>query len=534
MCMLSATQSRGVQPPATQPGGIETLLLEVSTRFIDLPADQLDGRIEDTLRRVCATLGVDRSTLWQRPADRPATLLLTHYHQPADAPLPPPQADAAELFPWMTAQVRRGSTTTLAHLDELPPEAARDRAAFERFHTQSTVVIPLSIGGVVSGALTFATVRQPRTWPAEVVRRLQLLAQIFSNAIARVRGEQALRASLDEVNRLRELLHQQNAYLVQEVKSLSKHARLIGRSPALLRVLAQVEQVAPTSATVLLLGETGTGKELIASEIHESSPRRERVMVRVNCSAIPATLIESELFGREKGAYTGALARQIGRFEMANGSTLFLDEIGELPPEIQVKLLRVLQEKQIERLGSPRPIPVDVRIIAATNRDLERRVREGLFREDLYYRLNVFPIFIPPLRERREDIPALVSTLVSEFAAAFGKNIESIDRQSMDALQRYPWPGNVRELRNVVERAMIVATGPKLRVDLPRAFELPAADDLSARAVEREHILRVLSQTGGRIRGKRGAAEILQLKPTTLESRMARLGIQKRNRNPTS
>ncbi len=215
---------------------------------------------------------------------------------------------------------------------------------------------------------------------------------------------------------------------------------------------------------------------------------------------------------------------------MADGSTLFLDEIGELPPEIQVKLLRVLQERQIERLGSPRPIPVDVRIIAATNRDLEKSVREGRFRQDLFYRLNVFPITVPPLRERREDIPAMVSALVSEFGAAFGKNIESIAKESMEALQRYSWPGNVRELRNVIERSMIVASGPKLWVDPPRPMDSASQADLSVRAVEREHIRRVLQTTGGRIRGKNGAAEILQMKPTTLESRMAKLGIPTRRK----
>jgi transcriptional regulator with GAF, ATPase, and Fis domain len=295
-------------------------------------------------------------------------------------------------------------------------------------------------------------------------------------------------------------------------------------------VLALVEQVAPTNATVLLLGETGTGKELIASEIHRLSPRREHLMVRVNCSAIPSTLIESELFGREKGAYTGALSRQMGRFELAHESTLFLDEIGELPLDIQVKLLRVLQERQIERLGSNKTVSVDVRIIVATNRDLEKLIREEKFRQDLYYRLNVFPITIPPLRDRREDIPPMVSALVSEFGAAFGKNIDSIDRESMEALQRYHWPGNVRELRNVIERAMIVAKGPRLWIDPPNAGQDASRLDLSARANEREHILRVLESTGGRIRGKGGAAEILQLKPTTLESRMAKLGIATRLR----
>jgi transcriptional regulator with GAF, ATPase, and Fis domain len=294
-----------------------------------------------------------------------------------------------------------------------------------------------------------------------------------------------------------------------------------------------VEQVAPTGSTVLLLGETGTGKELVATAIHELSPRRDHPMVRVNCSAIPTSLIESELFGREKGAYTGALSKQVGRFELANGSTLFLDEIGDLPTDVQVKLLRVLQEKQIERLGSPRSVPVDVRIITATNHDLEKAVRDGRFREDLYYRLNVFPITVPPLRERREDIPPLVSALVNEFATALGKSIESIAKESMDALQRYHWPGNVRELRNVIERAMIVAKAPKLWIEPPGKAAAALAPRLTMKEVDREHIYHVLEMTDWRVRGKNGAAEMLGVKPTTLESRMARLGIQRRAKDRT-
>ena len=260
--------------------------------------------------------------------------------------------------------------------------------------------------------------------------------------------------------------------------------------------------------------------------IHERSPRRDRAMVRVNCAAIPAALIESELFGREKGAYTGALARQIGRFEMADGSTIFLDEISELPPESQVKLLRALQEKEIERLGSPRRIKVDVRIIAATNRDLVKAVADGHFREDLYYRLNVFPITAPPLRERREDIPLLVWAFIEEFSKAMGKSVEAIAKSSLRTLQQYDWPGNVRELRNAVERAMILASGPTLRIDPPGAAATPAARGLATLAeVEREHIQRVLEFTHWRVRGAGGAAEILGLPPTTLESRMAKLGL---------
>lgn len=507
---------------------IEALLLDVSTRFINLPPDEVDSQIGDTQRRVCEYLGLDRSTLWQRPDNQPHKLVLTHIFQPGDSPSPPDRVDAAVLFPWLSEQVLGGKSITLRDVEDLPPSAAGDKETFRHFLTKSTVVIPLTTGGVVSGAVSFAMVRAHRDWPAPFVRRLELLAQVFANAINRAQSDRLLRRTLDEVNRLRDELSEQNVYLREEVKSLSKHNRLIGGSDALRRVLAQVEQVAATHATVLLLGETGTGKELIATEIHELSPRRDRLMVRVNCSAIPATLIESELFGREKGAYTGALSRQVGRFEMANGSTLFLDEVGELPLEIQVKLLRVLQERKIERLGSPNPIDVDVRIIAATNRDLERLVNEGKFREDLYYRLNVFPITIPPLRERPEDIPALVSAVVDEFAAAFGKNIESVAKESMLALQRYSWPGNVRELRNVIERAMIVANGPQLRIDAPKSADGALRMDYSIAAIERDHILRVLQSTGGRIRGKNGAAEILKLKPTTLESRMVRLGISKR------
>jgi transcriptional regulator with GAF, ATPase, and Fis domain len=290
-------------------------------------------------------------------------------------------------------------------------------------------------------------------------------------------------------------------------------------------VLELVQQVAATDSTVLLIGETGTGKELFATQIHELSGRRGRAMVRVNCSAIPATLMESELFGREKGAYTGALARQIGRFELADRSSIFLDEIGELPPEVQVKLLRVLEERQIERLGSPVSIRVDTRIIAATHRDLEKRIGEGAFRDDLFYRLNVFPIQVPPLRDRVDDIPLLVWRFVEEFSKAFGKRIEAIPRENMAELQRYTWPGNIRELRNVVERAMIVASGPRLTITLPQSTSAATRRSTRLSDVEREHIRSVVESAGWRIRGAGGAADRLGLKPTTLETRMAKLGI---------
>ena len=349
-----------------------------------------------------------------------------------------------------------------------------------------------------------------------------------SRTIRRLADEK-LRHALAEGERLRDQLENENDYLRHEVSTLQGSSLLVGASTALRHAFDAASQVAPTGATVLLVGETGTGKELFASQIHDLSPRRNRPMVRVNCSAIPSALIESELFGREKGAYTGALSSQAGRFEVADKSTLFLDEIGDLPLEMQIKLLRVLQERQIERLGSSKPINVDVRIVAATNRDLEKGIAQGTFRQDLYYRLNVFPIRVPPLRERPDDIPMLVWSFVDEFSKAFGKPIESVSKDSMLALQRYPWPGNVRELRNVVERAVIVATGPRLTIDPPKPSAAVASGHSSMALVdiERDHIVAVLDRVKWRVRGDGGAAELLRMKPSTLESRMTKLKIQR-------
>jgi transcriptional regulator with GAF, ATPase, and Fis domain len=311
-----------------------------------------------------------------------------------------------------------------------------------------------------------------------------------------------------------------------EMAAFQTEGAIVYRSEAIRDVLALARHVAPTNSTVLLLGETGVGKEVFAQAIHDASPRRHRPMIRVSCAAIPATLIESELFGHERGAFTGALSRLIGRFEAANGSTVFLDEIGELPLEMQVKLLRVLEERTIERLGGTASIKVDVRIIAATNRDLDQAVRDNTFRVDLFYRLNVFPITIPPLRERREDIPGLAWTFIDELSAACGKTIEAISSRSLTELQRYPWPGNVRELRNVIERAMILTTGPTLTPLVPQVKSVrPGARSERLVDVQTEHIRSVLDSCGWRIRGVGGAAERLGLKPTTLDDRMVKLGI---------
>ena len=338
------------------------------------------------------------------------------------------------------------------------------------------------------------------------------------------RANEQLQTAYSEIEQLKRRLEQDNLYLQEEIKM--EHHGVVGESESIRQVLRKVEQVAKTNASVLLLGETGTGKELIARAIHSASSRNQRPMVKVNCAALPAALVESELFGRERGAYTGALTREIGRFELANGSTLFLDEIGELPLDLQVKLLRVLQEGEFERLGSPRTIRVDVRLIAATSRNLELAMKQGRFREDLFYRLNVFPITIPPLRERREDIAPLVWQFVNELGQRMGRRIESIHGQTMEAFKNYSWPGNVRELRNVIERFLITNMGTVFRADW-QSIENPTTGETSQvlEEVERTHILEVLESTGWKIRGATGAAKILGLKPTTLESRMIKLGI---------
>jgi transcriptional regulator with GAF, ATPase, and Fis domain len=431
----------------------------------------------------------------------------------------------------MTNQILRGETVCFARIDDLPPEASREKEIARKFGPRSNVTFPLKVGGKVIGAMAFGTMHHEREWPDTLVNRLKLFVEMIGGAIARTGAEDETRKALEEVRRLRDQLERENIYLQQQVKSARRHRGLIGDSAALRSVLEQVDQVANTNSSVLLIGETGTGKELIASAIHELSSRNKRPMVTLNCAAIPDTLIESELFGREKGAYTGALSRQAGRFEVAHGSTLFLDEIGELPLDVQAKLLRALQEKKIERLGSSKSISFDVRIVAASNRDLEKEINEKRFRADLYYRLNVFPIRLPALRERTEDIPLLVESFVHEFAKSFGKGIESIDKDSIQKLRLYPWPGNIRELRNTVERAMILSNGPRLRISPPCAPSEEAAQSMLLSDAERDHLRSVLELTGWRIRGKNGAAEILGVKPTTLDSMLVRHGITPKHRS---
>jgi formate hydrogenlyase transcriptional activator len=502
----------------------ERLVADLSTRFINLPDDEVDQAILEALARIGDELSLDRINFYRIQKDG----LLTDpasWSRPGHGP--PPAPIQGELsFPWSLAHLRRGEVCCFSSLDQVP---SPDRENYRALGIKSNLIVPLSIVGTVVGAVGCNVLAAERPWSPEIVHRLQVLGSAFANVLSRQRATEALKTTLKEVTRLRDQLHAENVFLREEVQDRLGAGTFVGQSGAITRVLAQVEQVAATDSTVLLLGETGTGKELLASRIHELSARRGRPMVRVNCAAIPATLIESELFGRERGAFTGALTRAIGRFELADKSTIFLDEIGDLPPDLQVKLLRVLEERQIERLGSPKSIHVDTRIIAATHRDLEQRMAEGSFREDLFYRLNVFPIVVPPLRERVEDIPLLVWRFVAEFSNSMGKRIDAIPRENIEQLQRYAWPGNIRELRNIVERAMIVTRGPRLTIALPPT---PIATGKRVRLldVETDHIRTVLESTGWRIRGTGGAADRLGLRPTTLETRMAKLGLTRPKR----
>ncbi|HEY6270366.1 MAG TPA: sigma 54-interacting transcriptional regulator [Terriglobales bacterium] len=386
--------------------------------------------------------------------------------------------------------------------------------------------LPLVNRGLSLGTLMVGRDREEAFADAEV----HILMHVASQVALALDNAEAFR----QVNELKDRLAEEKAYLEEELRTEYNFEEIVGDSPALRRALKQVEAVAPTDATALVLGETGTGKELIARAIHNLSARRGRTFVKINCAAIPSGLLESELFGHEKGAFTGAISQKIGRLELAHQGTLFLDEVGDIPLELQPKLLRALQEKEFERLGSTRTIPVNVRLIAATNRDLAQMVKDGRFRSDLYYRLRVFPIHVVPLRERTGDISLLVYHFVQKHARRMNKRIGVISPETMQAFERWAWPGNVRELENFVERAVILSSGPVLRAPLSE-LAVPAestgqgTDPGTLEAAEREHILRVLSETHGVIAGPRGAAARLGLKRTTLNSKMRRLGINRQH-----
>jgi len=503
----------------------EKLISRISSKFINLPYDQVNSKIEDGLKLIAEYLDIDRIVLHEFLKDK-QLLNITHFFNPPGIQ-PPASSITSDAQPWFAKTILNGKIIKLERIDDLPEEAKLEKEFLLKQGVKSGLAIPLTVGKKPVGALTFTTVFRERSWPDQVVKQLQLISEVFANALDRKHKEQKLQNALSEIKKLKDQLQQENIYLRQEIELQHKHDEIVGKSKTIKYVLSQAEQVAETNSTVLILGETGTGKELLARAIHNLSPRKDRPMIKVNCATLPATLIESELFGRGKGAYTGALSSQIGRFEMADGSTIFLDEISEMSLELQAKLLRVLQEGEFERLGDPRTINVNVRVIASTNRNLAKRIEQGSFREDLYYRLNVFPITIPPLRERKEDIPLLVWRFTKQFNTIMGKKIDHIGNKDMDALKCYQWPGNIRELKNIIERAMIPCQDSTLRIHLPGPTESKASQTTVLADIEKRHIVNTLNSTNWRVGGKNGAAEILGLKRTTLLTKMKKLNIQR-------
>jgi len=503
----------------------ETLLSDLSARFVKLEPDEVDREIELALRRLADFFGVERCGLLETDPEK-KLVRITHAWYADGIERVGADINLHPLFPWSFENlVIKGEVMRIPTLETLPPEAGTDCRTFTCMGVRSSLTLPLFIGKSVRYLFALNNMSREFFWPDEFIPRLRLLGETFVNALARKHADEELKNSIAEISRLKEKIRAEAECLRAEIEQYREHEEIIGRSDAIASVLGMVDQVAPTTATVLITGETGTGKELVARAIHRSSSRSGKLMVKVNCASLPSSLVESELFGREKGAYTGAMTRQIGRFEMADGGTIFLDEISELSLELQAKLLRVLQEGQFERLGSPKTIQLDVRVIAATNRDLIEEMKKGAFRQDLYYRLNVFPIVVPPLRKRPEDIPLLVWAFVQEFGEKMGKKITRVARRDMESLQRYSWPGNVRELRNIIEHAVIVSSGDTLRVRLPEEAGRADAQPRTLQDVEYQHITHALQLCGGKIKGRNGAARMLGLNPSTLYFRMKKLGI---------
>jgi formate hydrogenlyase transcriptional activator len=409
----------------------------------------------------------------------------------------------------------------LRHDLEIERQFSSEYRAFKNGF-RSLCALPLVVRGRSIGAITVASLHN-RQYEESDADFLMEVAKQIALAVDNMTAH-------EETEALKARFQAEAVYLQEEIKTEHNFEEIIGQSAPVRRMLRHVEQVAPTDSTVLICGETGTGKELVARAVHDRSKRKDRPLVKVNCGSIPSGLVESELFGHEKGAFTGAMQRRIGRFELANGGTIFLDEVTELPLETQVKLLRVLQEGEFERVGSSQTIKVDVRVIAATNRDLTEIVKNGAFRSDLYYRLNVFPLEVPPLKHRKDDIPLLVNFFLTKFGKKLGKDVRGVSQNSMESLTTYDWPGNIRELQNVIERSVVVASGPIVNVDesLVRAngaIQDTALDTLEN--VERNHIRRALGETNWVIHGKKGAADILGINPSTLRSRMEKLGIKR-------
>lgn len=509
----------------------EKILREISKQMINPSPDQIDSCINKGLKAITEFFDVDRGIIFQRTPKKPIAILTHAYSRLSPNKLPANLNITEADYPYLSHEhIVKRRITFWNSINDLPKQARKDWENLNKWGVKSSLNIPLTAGDHTYGTLTFNTVKKETRWPREIIGRATVIGEIFTNALARKYADEALQNSLNEIKKLKDQLESENTYLQKEIKLSHNFDEIVGDSCALKTVLLKITQCAPTDAAVMISGETGTGKELVARAVHDKSRRNKRPMIKVDCGSLPATLIERELFGHKKGAFTGAHQQQMGRFEIANGGTLFLDEIGELPLELQSKLLRVLQDGEFERLGDPKTCKVDVRIIAATNRDLEKEIQEGRFRSDLWYRLNVFPIIIPPLRERKKDIPKLVHWFVNKHARKMGKRITKISEETLTSLSNRYWAGNIRELENTIQRALIISTHDRLELfdDRPSPQAEAAPSPLKTlESVERKHIQAVLEQTNGRIYGPKGAAVILDLNPSTLRFRIKKLGILK-------
>jgi formate hydrogenlyase transcriptional activator len=507
----------------------KSMLYNISAKFVSLSPDKIEREIVEGLKLIVEFLAIDRADMWELDKDQQKNVVVYSYASPGFTALS--AVDVRLTFPWAFERILQGKVLRFSHVDEDIKILTKDREFLKKEGIKSFLTLPLKISGLIVGAIAFVSIKSYRTWTDELVRDLSFVGEIFANAIQRKLREESLQLAFQEIKALKEQLEEDCTYLRQEIAEEQNFHNIIGRSKALRDTLSKISPVAATDTTVLIYGETGTGKELFARAIHEMSPRKNRPLVKADCAALSANLIESELFGHERGAFTGAGAKREGRFELAHNTTLFLDEIGEIPLDIQAKLLRLLQDGEFERLGSSRTIKVDVRIVAATNRNLEFEVEQGRFRRDLWYRLNVFPIKIPPLRERREDISLLANHFADKYGRKMGKMITRIPNELMKTLERYQWPGNIRELENVIERAAVVSQGQTLQLadkligDLPG--DLLSGQEGTLSAVERAYIIKVLEQTHWKVHGPNGAAQILGLNPSTLRSRMKKLQIKK-------
>jgi len=526
--LASAYYRRQAELESERLRGLERVVFDVASCLVSASSDVVPAAIDKALRQIGESTGADLCTFKCSGAETEQAALDVEWR--ADSAAEPLFCgiNLSDDYPWLASRLKKGDPFNIANPEGFPETA---KAEFERTGIQSMVWTPFEAAHGRHGYVGLSTINRIEQWSDDIVRQLTLAGTILANTIDRRCLDLVLKQTFDEMQDLKDKLAAENEILRQEFDELATDDSLVGKTHAFRTAVFQSDQVAATDSTVLLLGETGTGKGVMARRIHEQSRRSDRPLITVNCAALPPTLIESELFGHEKGAFTGAINRKIGRFELADGGTIFLDEVGDLPIDLQVKMLRVLQDQEFERVGSSTTQTVDVRVISATNRDLDQLIEQGEFRADLYYRLGVFPIRVPPLRERRGDIPLLVWFFISELEHRLGRTFDTVSKRAMDALTSYDWPGNIRELRNIIERAMILSPGSTLELanwfptGRPSSSEAPKGGTIEE--VERKHIEKILAECNWKIRGEDGAAELLGLKRTTLQSRMKKLGIER-------